>query len=159
MFGSVVLWIGCSAGISPPDAPDKVSDGTKYIYVSATAESPEEQMAIDKAKHEARVKIAQQVDARIRKFLEETGDSEDVTAIPRNAASEIILRGSRVSKQEIEQTGSVYRVCVFMKMPVKEADCALVARVKADKSLYVRLKGSESFRKLEKQIAGYEQQK
>ena len=152
MLGSVVLWIGCSAGTSTPDAPDKVSDGTKYIYVSATAESPEEQMAIDKAKHEARVKIAQQVNARIRKFLEETGDSEGIAAIPRNAASEIILRGSRVSKQEIEQTGSVCRVCVLMKMPAKEANYALVARVKADKSLYARLKGSESFRKLEKQV-------
>ena len=160
-LGSIILWMGCSTGTSTPKwyrgTSAKASADIEYIHAAATAESREEQMAIDKAKHEARVKIAQQIDARIQQLLEETEDSEMPVAAPKDAASEMILRQSKVSNQKIEQDGSIYRAYVLVKMPVEEANCTLVARVKGNKDLYIRLRESEKFRKLEKQVEEYEQ--
>ena len=155
-LGSIILWIGCSMGASGGTSA-KGSADTEYIHAAATAESREEQMAIDKAKHEARVKIAQQIDARIQQLLEETGDSETPVAASEGSASEMILRRSKVSNQKIEKDGGIYRVYVLVKMPAQEADCTLVAKVKENKDLYVRLRESEKFRKLEKQVEEYEQ--
>jgi len=108
---SVILWLGCAAG------PVDVTKKPGYLYGTGIGESLNEQMALENAKHQARLDIASQVETTIAQSIEETDTGSRVFT---KQTSSAILRGCEVVKEEVKQEGDLYRAYAEMRMPVKE---------------------------------------
>jgi hypothetical protein len=155
LLGLVILCAGCG----PRSVDVTREDVTKqpgYVYGSGTGQSINEQLAIDSAKHNARLEIAEQVEARVKQFLQEAGVE---SAVVSEAKTSVTLSGCKVLEEEVKKEGPIYQVYVRMEMPVEEADVALVAKVKANEDLHNRLKASQAFKELEREVKEYRKKK
>jgi len=147
--------------VDPPEDDDR-------LVGVATADSLDLQTAVDKAKQDARVDIARQLDLRVtgmsKRFVEETGLAEDAellgmfTQVSRSIVSDS-LTGSRLVKEDLARSGSGYRAYVMMDMPIGEANARFVEKIRAQQRLYTRFRASESFEELDRMVQEYEQWK
>jgi hypothetical protein len=131
------------------------------LSAEATGTSRDYQMAIDKAKMDARLEMTQQlnayVQALIKKFDEEVGITEDSEFLGLySKTSKIVvdqsLVGSHVKEKKVKQDGEIYRAAVVMEAPLGEARKRLLEQVKASDALYQRFSNSSSFKELEGEI-------
>lgn len=145
-----VLLVGCA---TPGDI--------NMLSAEATQTSRDYQMAIDKAKHEARLEMTQQlntyIQALIKKFDEEVGITEDAELLGLfNKTSKIVvdqsLVGSHIKKKDVKQDGEIYRATVVMEAPLGQARKRLLEQIKASDALYGRFQGSDSFKELEEEV-------
>ncbi len=131
------------------------------LSAEATGTSRDSQLAIDKAKMDARVEMTQQlnayVQALIKKFDEEVGITEDSELLGLYAkTSKIVvdqsLVGSHIKKKDVKQDGDIYRATVVMEAPLGQARKRLLEQIKASDEIYQRFSNSESFKELEEEI-------
>lgn len=132
------------------------------LTAEATQTSRDYQMAIDKARHEARLEMIQQlntyVQALIKKFDEEIGLTEDSELLGLySKTSKVVvdqaLVGSHIKgKPEVKQEGDIYRATVVMEAPLGQARKRLLEQIKASDALYGRFSNSESFKELEEEV-------
>ena len=142
--------------------------GDDLLVGVATATSLDLQTAIDKARQDGRVEIARQMDVRMKglskRFVEETGLDEDAellgmfTQVSKSVVSDS-LTGSRLSKQELDSEGGVYRAWVMMEMPIGEANARFVANLRSQERLYTRFRATKAFEELDKEVQEYEEWK
>ena len=145
--------------------PDR--DDDRLIGV-ATATSRDLQTAIDKAKQDGRVEIARQLDLRVaglsKRFVQETGLDADAellgmfTQVSKTVVSDS-LSGTRVSKQKLDREGGTYRAYVQMEMPIGEANARFLEKIRAQERLNTRLRSSEAFEELDREVQAYEEWK
>lgn len=109
---SAILLIGCGGYIAP-DWFDNIPADAHHLYAAGAARSMDMQMAIGQAQHCARVEIARQVVAR----------TEQVRS---QMISTVVLKGSKVVKQEIKQEKKFYHAYVLMKMPFDNSDFTMI---------------------------------
>ncbi len=131
------------------------------LSAEATQTSRDYQLAIDKAKHDARLEMTQQlntyIQALIKKFDEEVGLTEDSELLGLySKTSKIVvdqsLVGSHIKGEpEVKQEGDVYRATVVMEAPLGQARKRLLEQIKASDALYGRFSNSESFKELEEE--------
>ena len=131
------------------------------LSAEATQTSRDYQMAIDKAKHEARLEMTQQlntyIQALIKKFDEEVGLTEDseLLGLYSKTAKIVVdqsLVGSHIKKKDVKQDGNIYRATVVMEAPLGQARKRLLEQIKASDALYGRFQNSESFKELKEEI-------
>lgn len=144
--------------LNPPKDKD-------YIYASATDSSSNMQYAIDKASSLARDQIANTIGTKVmsmfKRFREEVGEGETpefmtmTTNVSKQVVSEVIS-GTEVVKKEVSQKGNVFHAYVLMRMPIGEANSALMARIKANQNLYTRYRASQAFKELNDDVEKYE---
>lgn len=133
LFGIAFVWLGCGgtaktatsveASAAVPEWFANVPADPQHLYAARTARSADMQMALDMAKHSARVEIARQVLAKIE---QSRASSETLSAV--------ILKNSRVTKQKVEREGKFYQIYVLMKMPFDEANIVLAAKTGASEA-------------------------
>ena len=130
------------------------------LSAEATGTSKDYQMAIDKAKMDARLEMTQQlntyVQALIKKFDEEVGLTEDSELLGLySKTSKIVvdqsLVGSHVKEKNVKQDGNIYRATVLMEAPLGQARKRLLEQIKASDELYNRFSNSSSFKELEEE--------
>lgn len=130
------------------------------LSAEATQTSRDYQLAIDKAKHDARLEMTQQlntyIQALIKKFDEEVGLTEDSELLGLySKTSKIVvdqsLVGSHIKKKDVKQDGDIYRATVVMEAPLGQARKRLLDQIKASDALYTRFSNSESFKELEEE--------
>lgn len=102
-------------------------ENSNYMFASASATSTDIRIAIDRAKIDARVDLAEQIKSNIQgtienfsKEIEETGDSKFIQSY-KKLGSNIVdqtLIGSRVKKSLIVKEGKMYRAFVLMELPL-----------------------------------------
>jgi LPP20 lipoprotein len=146
---------------------DPARDDDRLIGV-ATATSKDLQTAIDKAKQDGRVEIARQLDLRVeglsKRFVEETGLNEDAellgtfSQVSKTVVSDS-LSGTRMSKQKLDREGGTYRAYVQMEMPIGEANARFLEKIRAHERLNTRLRSSEAFEELDREVQAYEEWK
>ncbi len=145
--------------LSPPQDPN-------FLYAAATGESRSMQIAMNKAKQEARTDIAQQLKVRmqglVKKFEEEVGNGEETTLLSQftQATKAVVnteLTGSKITEQEIRKEGNLYRVYVLMELPIGAASEALMDKLKKQEEMYTRFRSSQTFQELDKEIEKYEE--
>ena len=146
---------------------DPASDDDRLIGV-ATATSKDLQTAVDKAKQDGRVEIARQLDVRVaglsKRFVQETGLNEDAellgmfTQVSKTVVSDS-LNGTRLSKQELDREGGTYRAYVQMEMPIGEANARFLEKIRSQERLHTRLRASEAFEELDREVQAYEEWK
>ncbi|MEA3432548.1 MAG: hypothetical protein U9R01_07775 [candidate division WOR-3 bacterium] len=114
----VGLIIGCASsslsGVSAPDWYLNPPEEDDYIFGTATSLSNDLQLTLDKAKQDARLYIAEELESNIqgliKKFDEEVGRTEDsellqqFTKVSKNVV-DLTLVGSRVRKSKIKKRG------------------------------------------------------
>jgi len=146
------------------DPPDR----DEYLVGVATATSLDLQTAVDKARHDGRVEIARQLDLKVtgmsKRFVEETGLYEDAELLDMfTQASKTVISesfsGSRMSKQKLDQEGSVYRAYVLMELPIGEANVRLLEKINSQKRLYTRFRATQAYEELDQMVEQYEQWK
>jgi citrate lyase gamma subunit len=158
MLVCMVVFAGCGgARVKMPNPPNDPN----YLFATTTATSRDMQLAIEKAKQDARVDISSQIESRvmalIKKFDEEVGRTEDseilqqFTKVSKTVIDQTLV-GCRVRKQEIIKEGELYRAYVLMELPLATAKEALLNQIKEREHLYTRFRASQSFKELEKEV-------
>ncbi len=131
------------------------------LSAEATGTSRDYQIAVDKARMDARLEMTQQlnayVQALIKKFDEEVGRTEDSELLGLySKTSKIVvdqsLVGSHIKKKDVKQDGDIYRATVVMEAPLGQARKRLLEQIKASDEIYQRFSNSESFKELEEEI-------
>ena len=145
---------------NPPEDPN-------YMFSTATMTSKDLQLAINKAKQQARVDLAQQMETKIKamtkQFTEEVGLGEDAeflsqTSVVSKSVTSKVLNGSRARQVEtIKEDGVIYRAYVLMELPIGPANSALLDAVKKQQNLYTRFRSSQGFQELEEEVEKYDQ--
>jgi hypothetical protein len=144
---------------SPPK-----SDGD-WMLAPATATSRDLQMAIDRAEMEGRLGLATQLEVKYaaltRRFSEETGLARDAELLREyeqsyKAVVSQVLIGSRARERKFALEEGVYRAWVLMEVPVGEANRQLVERLAKQEAAYTRLRATEAYKELSKEVEKYE---
>ena len=170
LFTIILLSIGCASrgvtevkGIEIPDWYLNPTQDDNYIIGKATATSQDLQLSIDKAKQQARLDIAENLESHImgliKKFEEEIGDVEEgeflqqFTQVSKNVVDQTLV-GSRVRKQEVKEEGKGFRAFMMMELPVGEAREKLLELLSSgeNENLYTRFRASQSFQELKEEI-------
>lgn len=134
------------------------------LYAVATATSADLQLAINKAKQEARVDLASQVEAQvsalIKKFDEEVGQpgEGELLTMYSQATKTVVdqcLVGVTLKEQKILQEGNVFRVYILMELPLDAIRERLFEQIKSQKALYTRFRASQSFQELSEEVEKY----
>jgi LPP20 lipoprotein len=153
------------------DAPgwykDPPRDNDRLLGV-ATATSQDLQTAIDKAKQDARVEIARQLDLRVKglskRFVEETGLNEDAellgmfSQVSKTVVSDS-LNGTRMAKQELDHQKTSYQAYVMMEMPIGEANSRFLEKIRSHERLHTRVRATKAFEELDREVEAYEEWK
>lgn len=144
---------------NPPQDPN-------YLYAPATAMSQDMQLAIDKAKQQARADLASQLEVKVqgltKKFEEEVGVNQDAellsqfTQVSKSVVSNV-LNGTRLSKNDIVIESGIYRAYVLMELPLGAANQALMQQIKDNQNMYTRFRATQAFDELEKDVEKYEE--
>jgi len=158
--------VGCGSSIpgwytSPPSGDDAV-------YGVGTAESQGLQMATTRAQEAARVQISRNAESKVsalfKQFQEQVGGIEDgeflqmATDVSKSVTS-MVTTATSVVEQKVENLEGGYRAYALMKMPIGEANAAIVNRIKARQNLYTRFRASQAFNELEADAEKYEKWK
>jgi len=163
----VMLMVGCASAVrSDITAPDwylSPPEDPNYLFGTSTSTSRDFQIALDKAKQDARLDVAEQIESHIqglvKKFDEEVGRSEDsellqqYTRVSKNIVDQTLI-GSRVKKSVVKKEGQMYRAFVLMEVPLGKAREELLNQfmMESNKNIYTRFRSSQSFNELEEEI-------
>jgi hypothetical protein len=155
---------GCGgAGQAVDEMPGWMADkptSEQYLYGAGTATSPGLQSALDKAELRAREDIASTLQSELqslsRDFRQEVGDQalNQFTQAQQEVVSEV-LRGVTAEKTKVLERDGRYRTYALVKMPVGEARKELLRKI-SQEDAYTRLRKTEAFDQLEKEVQDYE---
>ena len=163
----ILVMAGCAAKCRPPEwFTGEAPDDPNYIFSRTTASSKDLQLALSKAKEEARVDIARQVQVKVealtKRFLEETGSGEDAEVltffqdVSKSVVSEV-LTGCSVLRQDFCKDGMIYKAYIMMAMPTGSIYESYYNKLKAEERMYTRFRATQAFKELEEEVRKYEQ--
>lgn len=176
-LGLAVVSVGCKSApkstietrttvASAPDWYSKPPQSSDRFYGTATAESRDMQLAVNKATAEGRARIAEQLGVKFgglqKRFAEETGLGQDsellnqFTQAYKLVSSEELV-GSRTKEQKILPGEGVYRAYVLMELDVGEASKALMQRLNAQQQLMTRFRATQAYKDLNAEVEKLEQ--
>ncbi len=151
-----------------PDWFTNVPEDPDYLYAAATATSKDLQTAINKAKQDARVDIASQMEARlqglVKQFKEEIGEGEDsqvnaqFTTVSKTIVS-TTLNGCKAKNQYTKKEGTLWRACILMEYPIGAANAQFLQQLKNNDLLRQKTAATDAFKELETEVQKFEQEK
>jgi len=139
---------------------------SNVIYAPVTAVSRDMQLAIDKAQADGRFALAQQLETRFeglsKRFQEETGSGADAQileqfSITYKAIVMQTVNGSRMTKQEIRNEGTQFRVYALMELPSGPAAVALQQRIRSNEQLLSRMRATQAYAELDAQVKRFQE--
>ena len=178
MLALLTVTVGLGLG-GCKSAPDSDSDGTMFDYMQKKAatisdkggmaavgmgESRNTQMALAKAKANARKNLAQQVQLKLenleKTFKEEVGEakSSEINTLFSSATKQITdqtLQGTVPKIQKYDVKDGITTAYVLMVLDPQIVDESL--KNNAGKHLYERFRASKAFDELDKEIKAYEE--
>ena len=130
------------------------------IYTVGEATSGSLQFAVDRAVLIAKFAMATQINSRLsgrmRDYAREAGLSGSLEGeserLVQNIVTEVNLAGYSHEKSEVFQEGKTYRAYVLLRYPTGEANKILHNQIRKSNELEVRLRASQAFQELEKEI-------
>jgi hypothetical protein len=134
-----------------------------HLYGVANEKAQNMQTAIDKAKHTATLDIAQKLETHVKgltkRFVQDIGEgiTESESALFESVSKNVVntkVMGVQVKEQKIKQNAQgLFSVYILMEMPLGEANKALMAQLKAQEALRIKLEASKAFKELDEEIA------
>ena len=137
------------------------SDDT--IFSSGTATAPDMQLAVDIAIMNAKTTLADRINGKLdsmtKSFVAKIGSDDLDTSVlteiektSKNIIASVDVAGYNVGEMEIIQDGVQYRAYVLLAYNSKEATKVLLNRLKKDRMVYSRLRSTEAWKELEKEV-------
>lgn len=133
-----------------------------HLYGIANEKAQNMQTAIEKAKHTATVDIAGKFDVHVKgltkRFTQDIGEglTETETSLFESVSKNVInthLMGVQVKEQKIKQNQQgLFSVYMLMEMPLGDANKALMAQLKSQEALRIKLEASRAFKELDEEI-------
>lgn len=158
---ALVVITGCAGSgwitIKTPKDPN-------YLFATGNAESPELQLAIDKATLAAREEIGRQLEIKLnnlqKSFAEQVGATDpEINQLYSSTTKAVVstqLMGSKIRESKYKEKKGTYQAVVVVEYPIGESNVALVEQIKKNQSLYTRFQASEGFKELEAEVEKYE---
>lgn len=151
-----------------PDWFTNVPEDPDYLFAAATATSKDLQMAINKAKQDARVDIGAQMETRlqglVKQFQEEIGTGEDsqinsqFTTVSKTVVS-TTLNGCKAKNQTTKKEGTLWRACILMEYPIGAANAQFLQQLKNNDLLRQKAAATDAFKELETEVQKFEEEK
>lgn len=139
---------------------------SNVIYAPVTAVSRDMQLAIDKAQSDGRFALAQQLETRFegmsKRFQEETGSGVDAQILEQFSVAYkgIVMQtvnGSRMTKQEIRNEGTQFRVYALMELPSGPSAVALQQKIRSNEQLLSRMRATQAYAELDAQVKRFQE--
>ena len=151
----------------PPWYENVPKDDESHLFSATMGESRKMDVAIKKAKTQARAELAQKLGTKVQNleklFQEEVGADPDTelleqfTSVTKTITSET-LHGTQEEEKEIQNLGNGnFRVYMLMTLPIGEANQGMLAKIRANEHLYTRFRASQAFDELDADIKAYEE--
>ncbi len=147
------------------DIPDwyvELPKSDDAIYATATDSSRDLQWAMDKANASAvrtlAFKLKSEVSAKIKDFTLDAGLSNDdrvqreIERVSTQTALAVDVSGYQRVKSVVEREGDRYRVYTLLKLPLGEANKALVHQLRKNEVLSNQVRQSKAFKELEDEV-------
>jgi hypothetical protein len=132
------------------------------IYAAGTETSSDMQMSMDMAVLSAKRTLAAQIGNRLsskmKEFAMQVGSNDDnqvtkeIERVTTNVITEVNLAGFTREKSELIAQGKGYRTYVLLRYPLGESNRMIVDQMKKSAVLNAKLRSSEAFKELEKEI-------
>ena len=137
------------------------SDDT--IFSSGTAIAPDMQLAVDIAIMNAKTTLADRIigklDSMTKSFVAKIGSDdldtsvlEEIEKTSKNVIASVDVAGYNVGEMDITQDGVQYRAYVLLAYNNEEATKVLMNRLRKDRMIYSRLRSTEAWKELEKEV-------
>jgi hypothetical protein len=147
--------------VSPPEDPD-------FLFAAATATSRDLQMAINKARQDARLEIASQMETYLqgltKQFKEEIGEGEEsqmnaqFTTVSKSVVS-TTLNGCKTKNQHTKKEGTLWRACILMEYPIGVGNAQFLQQLKNNDLLRQKTAATDAYKELETEVEKYELKK
>ena len=132
------------------------------IYAAGSETSSDMQMSMDMAVLSAKRALAAQIgnrlSSRMKDFAMQVGSGDDVQVtkeierVTTNVITEVNLAGFTREKSELIPQGKGYRTYVLLRYPLGDSNRMIVDQMKKSAVLDAKLRASEAFKELEKEI-------
>ena len=137
------------------------SDDT--IFSSGTATAPDMQLAVDIAIMNAKTTLADRINGKLdsmtKSFVAKIGSDdldtsvlEEIEKTSKNVIASVDVAGYNVDEMDITQDGVQYRAYVLLAYNNEEATKVLMNRLRKDRMIYSRLRSTEAWKELEKEV-------
>jgi hypothetical protein len=152
--------------VTPLDLPDwyinPPEDDDTYVYSTATGNSRQMQVAVDKAKQAGMVGLSQGISATVqsmvKQFTQESGMGENTQLMEfyqstSRTITDNTLNGVRVLKKyPYQKPGGGYTVYVLLGLRKDIIAEQVVSAIKNEEALYTEFKATQAFQEMEAQI-------
>lgn len=152
------------------ESPDWFTEPPKdgdYLYVAATALSPDLQMALDKAVMDGKTNLADRLNSKMsgqmQRYIEESGEVENLEfvqqmeRVSKSLFTDVNTSGYRVAEKKLMKVMDGYRAFVLIEYPLGEANQVLMDGVMEDQRVHSKLRASKAFAALEEEISAARQ--
>jgi hypothetical protein len=115
-------------------------------------------MAVLSAKRTLAAQIGNRLSSKMKEFAMQVGSNDDVQVtkeierVTTNVITEVNLAGFTREKSELIPQGKGYRTYVLLRYPLGDSNRMIVDQMKKSAVLDAKLRASEAFKELEKEI-------
>ena len=155
-----------AATSSIPKWYKKLPKQDNSIFSVGSASSPDLQLSVDMATLNAKYTLADRIngklDGMMKTFMTRLGTDEDISAttmsevdkVVKNVIASVDVAGYNPKELEVYPNGTQFRAFVLLEYSDAEARKIIMNRVKKDQMIYSKIKSSNAFKELEKEVKG-----
>ncbi len=140
-----------------PEWYAKIPKEENHLLVTATALSPDMDVAVEIAELSARRRLAEGLQARVKTFSSATIKQAGLSArnnlgqtLERMMTAEVdqFVRNARVREQEVKREEGQFRAWILMEMPIGPIAEDMIRKIKANNALYTKVKDAKAWAEL-----------
>ena len=152
-----------------PDWYKEMPEKKGSIFTVGTATAPDLQFAVDIATLNAKVVLAARINGKLKamtkSWMAKLGQTDvdasvmtEIEKVSKNVIANVDVAGYSPLKVDVFPAGTQYRAFVLLEYSDKEAAKVLFNRMRKDRMVYSRLRSTEAWKELEREVEGVEKQ-
>jgi len=137
------------------------------IFTVGAATAPDLQFAVDIATLNAKVVLADRINGKLKamtkSWMAKFGNSDldasvmtEIEKVAKNVIANVDVAGYNPTKVDVFPAGTQYRAFVLLEYSDKEASKVILNRMRKDRMVYSRLRSTEAWKELEREVEGVE---
>ena len=150
-----------------PDWYKEMPEKKGSIFTVGAATAPDLQFAVDIATLNAKVVLADRINGKLKamtkSWMAKLGQTDvdaavmtEIEKVSKNVIANVDVAGYNPIKVDVFPAGTQYRAFVLLEYSDKEAAKVLFNRMRKDRMVYSRLRSTEAWKELEREVEGVE---
>jgi hypothetical protein len=146
-----------------PDWYEEMPTKKGSIFTVGAATAPDLQLAVDIANLNAKVVLADRINGKLssmtKSFIAKFGQSDinatvltEIEKVAKNVVATVDVAGYAPAKVKVFPAGTQFRAFVLLEYSNKEAYKIIMNRLRKDRMVYSRLRSTEAWKELEKEV-------